>query len=183
MNTDNSYVNDYTPPTSNTSASAVTQPVSQASTAPSAPASEKLEDQNIFTLLGVSDGSDSEKSQFLDQLQQVIWEDFLENDVTLLVLDSEYQKLKEITGENTADLSIETQEKVIEYLEELIPDLEDIMVDKAVRLKADLVRERIQSLKTLHSADSEKSAKILEAESLIHDDKWASGSSVLNTLS
>ena len=176
MNTNTSYIDDYTPPTSDpvNSGAAVDASVSAKH--------EKLEDQNIFTLLGVEDGDESEKSQFLDQLQQVIWEDFLENDVSLLVLDSEHQKLKELIGDSTAQLSIETQEKVIEYLEELIPDLEEIMVDKAIRLKADLFKERVESLKKLFAEDSEKLMIITTVESHVHSGSWASAAATLNSL-
>ncbi len=141
---------------------------------------ERLEDQNIFTLLGVTSGTEEEKSQFLDELQQVIWEDFLENDVLLLILDSEHQKLQEILGGQKANLSIDTQEKVIEYLEDLVPDLEAIMVDKAIRLKADLLRERIAGMKQLHDANAEALTEIAEAESLIRSERWATAAQVLN---
>lgn len=172
-----SYVNDYNPPQSNAPAS-----VAPVASQPETETKELLEDQNIFFLLGVTDGSDSEKSQFLDDLQQVIWEDFLENDVSLLILDSEHQKLKEIIGASTANLSIETQEKIIEYLEEIIPDLEDIMVDKAVRLKADLMRERVESLKTVHVNDSGRLSLVMQAESLMHEGRWATAAKTLNSL-
>lgn len=141
---------------------------------------EKLEDQNIFTLLGVTTGTEDEKSQFLDELQQVIWEDFLENDVQLLILDSEHQKLQEILGGTNANLSVETQERVIEYLEELVPDLETIMVDKAIRLKADLLRERIAGMKELYGADVSAQTKIAEAEQFISQERWATAAQTLN---
>lgn len=173
-----SYVNDYVPPTQTDTAAATPAPAQSSGSE----GKELLEEQNIFFLLGVEDGSDSEKSSFLDDLQQVIWEDFLENDVALLILDSEHQKLKEIIGVSTANISIETQEKIIEYLEEIIPDLEDIMVDKAVRLKADLLRERLASLKELHMNDQEKLNQVMQAESLVYEGKWASAARVLNSL-
>lgn len=173
-----SYVNDYTPPVADSSTTQATAVSSQ----PEKDVKETLEDQNIFVLLGVSDGTDSEKSQFLDDLQQVIWEDFLENDVSLLILDSEHQKLKEIIGTSTANLSVETQEKIIEYLEEVIPDLEDIMVDKAVRLKADLMRERVESLKSIHMQDEAKLAGVMQAENLMREGKWATAAQTLNSL-
>ncbi len=189
-----SYVTDYQPPTSTDQDSATANPVDDANTDTNTHTktdikqalddrqSQLLEDQNIFTLLGVADGSEEEKSQFLDDLQQVIWEDFLENDVALLILDSEYQKLQEITGGTSRDLSVETQEKIVEYLEKLIPDLEEIMVDKAVRLKADLFRERIASLKSLHSDDIEKMQTIVQAESLMHQGSWTTAAETLDQL-
>lgn len=174
-----SYVNDYVPPqNAPQSVQAADVSVNQKYSSES----ETLEDQNIFFLLGVETGSDIEKSQFLDDLQQVIWEDFLENDVSLLILDSENQKLREIIGPSSADLSVEKQEKIIEFLEEIVPDLEDIMVDKAVRLKADLVRERIASLKELYLGESDTLELILQAETHINEGKWATAARTLNNL-
>ncbi|MCB9801355.1 MAG: hypothetical protein H6773_04170 [Pseudomonadales bacterium] len=170
-----SYVTDYTSPAPGAGAPVAPQPADESR-------SQLLEDQNIFSLLGVTDGTEEEKSRFLDDLQQVIWEDFLENDVALLILDSEHQKLKDIIGGSSANLSIETQEKIIEYLEELIPDLEEIMVDKAVRLKADLFRERVESLKTLYVNDPQKLEMCMQAESYIHEGSWALAADTLNSL-
>jgi hypothetical protein len=173
------YINQYQPPqqeNASVQATSGSQPAAQVD------GKEKLEDQNIFDLLGVASGSEAEKSQFLDELQQVIWEDFLENDVNLLILDSEHQKLKEILGSSTANLSVETQEKVISYLEEIVPDLEEIMIDKAIRLKGDLVRERITGLKQVHAGNAQAETKIQMAEEAVAAEKWKTAATILNSI-
>lgn len=143
--------------------------------------SERLQDQNIFELLGIADGTDQEKEAFLDEVQQVIWEDFLENDLELMVTEEEYNKAKMILDDNTLS-EIERQERIINYLEQLIPDLEGIMLDKALELKEEMVKERLIALKKLYSDDPERLAKIEQIKRHFQDNLWRSGCVVLNTL-
>ena len=87
-----------------------------------------LEQQNIFDLLGVSDGTDQEKETFLDELQQVIWEDFLEKDVALLLTDQEHEQFRQIM-DKPGPRDHQRQEEIIEFLDGLIPNLEQIMLE------------------------------------------------------
>ena len=142
---------------------------------------EKLEDQNIFFLLGVEDGKSDEKEKFLDELQQVIWEDFLENDLSLLITSDEKQVADKILAQT--DLSdLEKQEKLIEHLAGLIPDLEAIMLEKALELKQDLVKERVAGMKEYYKDKSADLTKIDEAAQFFAQGKWMSGAKVLNAL-
>ncbi len=156
-----------------------TAPQTEQPTEPSV--SETLEDQNIFVLLGVDDGSTQEKERFLDELQQVIWEDFLENDVELLVTSQEKEKVDAILNNN--DLSdLEKQEQIIVYLEELIPDLEEIMLEKALELKQDMVKERIEGMREYYQDDKRALNQINQASRNFAQGKWASGAEILNRI-
>lgn len=143
--------------------------------------SESLEDQNIFFLLGVSDGSEEEKEKFLDELQQVIWEDFLEYDVKLLITSSEYEEFKKLLDEPAAN-DLEKQEKLVVFLEKLVPDLEEIMLEKALELKGDMVRERIAGMKEYHANNQAALATIGQAESMLGENKWRSTADTLNSI-
>lgn len=143
--------------------------------------SEALEDQNIFYLLGIDDGSQEQKDQFLNELQQVIWEDFLDHDVELLLTDAEYKELRE-KYQIDQKKPLAEQEEVIVYLEKLIPDLENLMLEKAIKLKADLVKERIASLKERFAADTQKMTELERADGLLAQDKWLSVARTLNSL-
>lgn len=143
--------------------------------------SETLEDQNIFFLLGVRDGTDQEKESFLDELQQVIWEDFLEFDVKLLITSEEMIELKQMLDSQT-DRDLEKQEKIIVYLEKLIPDLEEIMLEKALELKEEMVRERVSGLRQYYADKPDKMQRIDEAERLLNSDKWYSAAHLMNSL-
>src|SRR5260221_10105725 len=113
----NSYVDDYMPPAPQGDAPAQSQPAAAQPQPPSQ--SQSLEDQNIFHLLGVQDATDEEKEKFLDELQQVIWEDFLENDVELLLTEEELTDFKKIS-DNKELGEEDRQNKMIEFLEKLI---------------------------------------------------------------
>jgi hypothetical protein len=143
--------------------------------------SQTLEDQNIFHLLGVEDATEDEKESFLDELQQVIWEDFLENDVDLLLTSEEMVEFKKI--EQKKELSEEDRQgEMVEYLEKLVPDLEKIMLEKALELKEEMMRERIAQLTTQYKELPDKLSKVQEAQRLVDDQKWRSAADTLNAI-
>jgi hypothetical protein len=172
-----SYIDTYAPPAA--SGGAPTSPT-PASSAPVMPVSQSLEDQNIFHLLGVQDGSNEEKEAFLDELQQVIWEDFLENDVELLLTEEEVEGLRKIRA-TTGKSELELQEDIVVYLEKLIPDLEEILLEKALELKEDMVKERIAGMREFFANQPDQLRKLDEAETLIADDQWRSAAELLNS--
>ena len=159
---------------------------SQEDTGSSKVQEEDLEAQNIFFMLDAEDGSDDLKERFLNQLQEVIWNDFLNSDVELLLTDEEtvsFNKLNTVAEEATDENSKEqAKDKVVEYLEKLIPDLEEIMLEKALDLKADLFVERISGMKDLYTENQEKMDLVLKAESLMFEDKWRSAAQILNSI-
>jgi len=140
---------------------------------------QSLETQNIFDLLGVSDGKDDEKEAFLDELQEVIWEDFIETDVDLLLNEDQLKQLKDIEAKGKTR---EVQEEMLVYLEEILPDLEDIMMDKALELKEDMVLERISGMKEFYSGNQTALDQITQAEGLISENKWADAGNLLNSI-
>ncbi len=189
QNQNNSYVDSYSPPTPAASAAPTpsapmpTQP--PASSTSSAPASDtvsqSLEDQNIFDLLGVQDATDEEKEGFLDELQQVIWEDFLENDVELLITQEELVEFKKISDRQ--DISEEDrQNNMIDFLEKLIPDLEKIMLEKALELKEEMMRERVNELLQLNAQKPDILAKVQHAQTLMNDQRWRDAADELNSI-
>lgn len=142
-------------------------------------ANQSLEAQNIFDLLGVSDGKPEEKEAFLDELQDVIWEDFLGHDVDLLLTEAEMAKLNELKAKGN---SPEIQEEILVFLEKLIPDLEDMMMDKAIELKEDMVMERIAGMREFHAQNASALEKITQAEKFISEGRWADASKLLNSI-
>lgn len=149
-------------------------------TAAAAPA-QGLEAQNIFVLLGITDGNDEDKEQFLDQLQQVIWEDFLSHDVEMLITSEEMSQLRQIMSK-AATNELELQEEIIGFLEPLIPDLEEIMLEKALELKEDMARERVAGLRQYYANQPEKMQQIEQAEAFMVKNQWATAADVLNAI-
>jgi hypothetical protein len=176
------YVDDYVPP-----ATPVTQ-TAEPTTSSTPPAgstdqkSETLQDQNIFHLLGVENATEEEKEAFLDELQQVIWEDFVESDVELLLTEEELVEFKKISQkQGTGDEQLQVE--MVQFLEKLIPDLEKIMLEKALELKEEMMRERISQLKSVYKEEPEKLTKVNEALKLADSDQWHSSANMLNAIS
>lgn len=161
--------------------SATTKP-SETNKSTTADDQEDLASQNIFELLGVNQGSDQEKESFLDELQQVIWEDFLDKDLELLVTSTEKQDVDQILADKNLD-DLAKQEKIVTYLEKIIPDLEEIMLDKALQLKKELVGERVSAMQSSFTNDPPKLAQVEQAAWQIGQGKWRSGAKILNQLS
>ncbi|NCN82377.1 MAG: hypothetical protein GW947_00255 [Candidatus Pacebacteria bacterium] len=168
----NSYVDEYQPPSS--------MPMPAATLDTPDNTKEALEDQNIFELLGVSDGTDEEKEAFLLELQRVLWDDFLQYDVQLLITKEEYAELQ--TQRDSKTSAEEKEEAVVAYLEKLIPDLEEIMLEKALELKGDMVRERITGLRELYASDPDKIAELDKAATYVQAGSWRSAATTLNAL-
>lgn len=143
--------------------------------------SEALADQNIFFLLGAEKSPAQEQEKFLDELQATIWEDFVLNDMGLLLTTQEKEKADEISN-NSALSELQKQEQLLDYLDGLIPDLEAIMLEKALELKQDLVKERVESLKEVSLDDQQKQNKIQEVELLLSQGRWYSAGNLLNQI-
>jgi len=169
-----SYVDEYAQPS--TPAAAPAAPAAAAGMA-----TESLEDQNIFDLLGINEATEEEKELFLDELQQVIWEDFVENDVELLLTEEELKEFRMI-AEKPDVKEDDRQSQMIEFLEKLIPDLEKIMLEKALDLKEELTRERMNEYKEFYKDDAEKLAAVTQALALADEQKWMSATQKLNSL-
>lgn len=144
------------------------------------PAGEDIAEQNIFEMLGVTDGTPEQREQFLDELQTVIWDDFIESDVKLLLTDQEQQELKQLMQPDPK--AIEAQERAVVYLEKLIPDLEDIMLEKALQLKEEMARERLRALTELYRNDEGKQAIIRQAQEKMDQKQWRTATTLLNSL-
>ena len=146
---------------------------------------EDIEAQNIFFMLGVEAGDEDLKEKFLDQLQDVIWDDFLSNDVKLLLNQDElaqFNTKKSKADSTSGDAQEAAKDEMVEYLESLIPDLEDIMLEKALDLKADLFVERISGMKDYFAEKSDKLSLVEKAEQLMFEDKWKSAAETLNDI-
>jgi hypothetical protein len=144
-------------------------------------ASEPIEEQNIFELLGVIDAEPTEKEAFLDELQQALWEDFLDKDLSLLVSADNLKIVQDLRTETNLDEKTR-QEQLIAMVEQLVPDVEEIMLEKALELKEEMVKERLVGMKEYYAARPAEFAKINEAEQQILAGRWKTGAQLLNTL-
>lgn len=188
-------VDDYMPPTDTVSSEEADQADSSAPTTvaamehttsvsdqpTTASSDESLENQNIFDMLGVRESTEAEREAFLDELQEVIWEDFLDRDVALLITDEEKQELEKIKAEHPGTTA-ESKEAIASYLEKLIPDLEEVMLEKALELKEDLFKERIADMRDYFVGKQTELDTISKAETQMGQQQWATATQTLNSL-
>lgn len=138
---------------------------------------EDLKSQNIFDMLGLTNISNEEKDGFLDELEEMIWSDFTTHDLQLILTAEEYTGAKAILDKSGDET--QRKEDLIVYLDKLIPDLDEVLYEKALELKSEMVGERLKKLKS-KGANLEE---IKEAEDLISQNRWKSAVSLLNQLS
>ena len=139
--------------------------------------SEELKAQNIFEMLGLMNISDEEKNQFLDDLESMIWDDFVAHDLELLLTSEEYAGARQILDDASKELA-QQKEDLIVYLEKLVPDLDEVLYDKALELKSEMMGERLAKMK--EAVDEAVLATVKEAEDLISQNRWKSAVSLLN---
>jgi hypothetical protein len=129
--------------------------------------------QNIFDLLGIQQATDSEKTLFLDELQDVLWEDCVENDVEALLTEDDFRQFQTISQD---------REQMVNFLEERIVDFGKIMFAKALEFKQELTQERISEYLDFYKDEPDKLEQINKAQSLLHEHRWRDVRAVLNSL-
>jgi len=101
------------------------------------------------------------------------------HDLELVLTSEEYAgALKILDAEDQKNN--EKKENLIVYLEKILPNLDEILYDKALELKSEMMAERLSQMKK--NADEATLAKIKEVENLISQNKWKSASLLLNQL-
>ena len=176
-----------TQPKANEAAAAQPAPAqAQAETTPTEPAQttvdpESLAAQNVFEMLGLTDIKVEDREAFLNDLERLIWDDFVEVDLPLLLTKEELTKAKEILAQ--ADLpEDEIKEQLLVYLQDLVPGLEQAMYQKALKLKEELMLERLRKLKdqATEQKATAKLADLTQAEQLIAQQRYQSAIQLLN---
>ncbi len=139
--------------------------------------SEELRAQNIFEILGLMNISDVDKNQFLDELEIMIWDDFVVHDLELLLTSEEYKEARRIL--DTSKDENQKKEELIVYLEKLIPDLDEVLYEKALELKSEMMGERLNKMK--ENADEATLSKVQKAQDLISQNLWRQAATLLNS--
>jgi len=142
---------------------------------------QNIESQNIFDLLGVRGMSKEEEESFLVRLNKAIWDDFLDNDVELLLTEEEVGKLIEIINKQDIDED-QKQAQMYDFLKGIVPDLDEVLLEKASKLKEDLTLERVASMEELAAGDEGKLERLKEVRELVKQGLWADASELLNNI-
>ena len=107
---------------------------------------ESLEAQNLFTMLALDTISEEEKQGFLKDLEQLIWDNFVEVELPLLLNNEEKNQADQILADSSKTED-ERKEALLVYLDKFVPNLEDMMYKKALTLKKEMFEERLKKLR------------------------------------
>jgi hypothetical protein len=174
-------------PASNTSSQP--SPVSSAELSPSAtPDSddnsvneENLESQNIFNMLGLENLEETEREAFLADLEQLIWDNFIDVELALL-LNSEQKAQADLILADNSKTEDERKEALLVYIEEFIPNLEEVMYNKALSLKKEMFEERLKKVRDQATEDNNLSliADLDQIQELITAGRYKTATELLN---
>lgn len=142
---------------------------------------EDLESQNIFTMLNLDHLEQSEKEAFLNDLEKLIWDNFIEVELAQLLNPEEKAQAEQILADSTKG-DDERKEALLIYLEKFIPNLEEIMYKKALLLKKEMFEERIRKSRQQASEDNNLSlmADLDQIQELIKADRYKTAIALLN---
>jgi hypothetical protein len=130
----------------------------------------ELTKADIFKLLGMSQVAETEKKKNLDEMEETIWQDFVEEDLPKMLKPEEKGRFEDLL--KTAP----SAEKVINFFGSppsggLPADFEEKYLAKTLEFKAEIAKEQIETL--LESVDdSSKKESLQKAKDLAAQGYW-----------
>lgn len=142
---------------------------------------EALENQNIFTMLDIKDQDETEREKFLEELENLIWDNFIEVELPLLLNSEEKNQADQILAD-TSKTKDERKEALLVYLEKFIPNLDEVMYKKALTLKKEMFEERLAKMR--RQADEEHNLNLMadldQIQELIKAGRYKTAVELLN---
>ena len=139
---------------------------------------QSLESQSVFEMLNIDDINAEEREEFLTELENLIWDDFVKTDLPLMLTSDEYQGAEEIL--NSQKDEDQKKEDLLVYVEKILPDIEEIMYEKAIGLKEEMFMERIRKMEEAAVGDQDVLNAIEQVKKLIQVGQWKTAVETLN---
>lgn len=158
-------------PTAEPSAEPTPEPVNE----------EDLEKQNIFAMLGLKNLEESEKEAFLADLEQLIWDNFVEVELPLLLNSEQKAQADQILADQSKTEN-ERREALLAYVEPFIPNLDEVMYKKALSLKKEMFEERVKKMRDQATEENNLSlmADLDQIQELIAAGRYKTATELLN---
>jgi len=117
----------------------------------------------------------------LADLEKLIWENFIEVELPLLLNSEEKAQADQILA-NNAKPEPERKEELLVYVEKFIPNLEEIMYKKALTLKKEMFEERIKKMRQQATEENNLSlvADLDQIQELIAAGRYKTATELLN---
>ena len=136
---------------------------------------QQLANLSVQSIMGVS-AEDSEFPKKASELASQIWSEFIDEEITDLLTDEQLVELGELLeNEDT------TEQQFITFLNDAVPNFEEMYEEKILENKAVLVEGRINQLRVFSEGETDKQLLLDNCEELIDKGEWLQVESILAT--
>lgn len=130
-------------------------------------AQQQLLALDLRKILGPEEGDDKEFDDGLQDLVNVAWANFLDEEVASLLTDEQMQQLADVFKKEDVK-----PEDVIAVLRAALPDFDRQFQQKVLEVKEGVVRGRVDGLMEEAVNDEQKKAALQEIVSLMDQGQW-----------
>jgi hypothetical protein len=121
-----------------------------------------FEQLDIFTVLGVAQ-DDPDREAFLQQMEEAIWEEIVENELSDKLGETELAQIETILNDEAASAE-EKRDHLFGMLVDKVPNFEKVVRDYTMAAKRDLLSERLEGTKEYYSQTSPNADKLSQVE-------------------
>lgn len=141
-----------------------------------------LTELDVFTILGVS-GTDEEKTAFLQEMQEVIWDDVVSSELDDNLTDEEMERIDDIIADTATSMD-DKHNKLYAFLTEKIPNLTEVLTTKVNQFKMDLLDDRIEGMTEFYQSQNNADAlgKLEQALGMRNEERYSEAVAVLNAM-
>lgn len=134
---------------------------------------------DIFRILGIQ-GNSPDHEALLSEFQDAIWEDTMNSEVTDNLTEADIAKVEAILENETLSDS-QRQEQLYGLLMDKVPNIEEVLQNKTVQLKADMLMQRVEGLRQYWQSqgNAQSIATVDAAEKAMYDGDYATTLSLL----
>jgi len=132
-------------------------------------------------MLGLKNLEEPEKEAFLADLEQLIWDNFVEVELPLLLNSEQKAQADQILADQSKTEN-ERREALLAYVEPFIPNLDEVMYKKALSLKKEMFEERVKKMRDQATEENNLSlmADLDQIQELIAAGRYKTATELLN---
>lgn len=142
--------------------------------------SDQLQKMSIFEMLGVV-GTEEEKEAFLTEVQDVIWQDVVENDLAPLLDEAELNEVEAMLNDEQASEDVK-RDYLFDMILKKVPNAEEVLLSRTMQLKSDLLHERLHGMQQFFTGNEAALQKLEVAHGHIDAEQHDEAVTVLNEL-
>jgi hypothetical protein len=128
---------------------------------------ETLDQIDVFTLLGMS-GSDEEKAAYLAQMQQSVWNTAIEEGILPMLTQAQLAEVEDMMADESVDIEV-SRGLVFEFLLKINPDLPELIKEKILEFKGEILVSRIEGLRERYQGNPSELQRLDSIELMLEE--------------